>query len=383
MNKELPYWIALAHTPKVLTKKKNDIIVEFYNDDKTIIDFFEASLDLWRTQYLLTETEIDYFIQARNALPNFSFLTEDLINQGYDLIPIISKKYSPTLKKNLGRRYAPPLLYTKGNTQLMHQPSVAIVGARAASPAALTFTENVAKSATTDKKVVVSGFARGVDQQALVSAVKHKGQSIIVLPQGITTFQSGFKKYYQQIISGDVLVISTFYPNAPWSVGQAMARNPIIYGLASEIYVAESSNKGGTWSGAIDGLKKGRTIYVRKPNANEKNANSELIQKGAIAVDIQGEKSHKAYQIPTPNQLSIALEPKDSISNIDHQIQHLLKKKPMTGKEIITQLKLTWSPQKTASYLKKLDFIQITKGADNINLYQLTGIDYSQQLELF
>ena len=126
---------------------------------------------------------------------------------------------------------------------------------------------------------VVSGFAKGVDKQALDSAIKYKGQSIIVLPQGILTFTSGFKTYYKQIVDGDVLVLSTFFPKAPWQKELAMARNPIIYGLADEIYVAESSEKGGTWSGVVDGLHKKRKIYVRKPGSNEKNANNLLIQK--------------------------------------------------------------------------------------------------------
>jgi predicted Rossmann fold nucleotide-binding protein DprA/Smf involved in DNA uptake len=39
------------------------------------------------------------------------------------------------------------------------------------------------------------------------------------------------------------LVLSTFHPKAVWSVGLAMARNPIIYGLADEIFVAESREK--------------------------------------------------------------------------------------------------------------------------------------------
>jgi hypothetical protein len=35
----------------------------------------------------------------------------------------------------------------------------------------------------------------------------------------------------------------------------------------------------------MDGLRKGRKIYVRKPEPNENNANYLLIQKGAIAFD--------------------------------------------------------------------------------------------------
>ena len=171
---------------------------------------------------------------------------------------------------------------------IMKEKSIAIVGSRKANDASLAFTDNIAKKASADYKVIVSGFAKGVDKQSLDSSLKYKGQSIIVLPQGITTFKSGYKKYYKQIIEGDVLVLSTFYPKAPWSVPLAMARNPIIYGLASEIYVAESSEKGGTWLGVIDGLRKGRKIYVRKPQLKEKNANNILIQKGAIPVDFEG-----------------------------------------------------------------------------------------------
>ena len=72
-----------------------------------------------------------------------------------------------------------------------------------------------------------------------------------------------------------------------------MGRNVYIYGLAEKIYVAESNFEGGTWSGVIDGLKKGRIIYVRKPEASEKNANTHLIEKGATPVDMHGDPLEK------------------------------------------------------------------------------------------
>ena len=232
-----------------------------------------------------------------------------MFSQGYELIPITSPEYSKTLKQNLKVAHSPALLYVKGNKQLLHENSMAIVGSRAAEGKSLAFTDNMAKLATKDFKVVVSGFAKGVDKQALDSAIKYKGQSIIVLPQGITTFNSGFKTYYKQIVDGDVLVLSTFHPKAVWSAGLAMARNPIIYGLADEIFVAESSEKGGTWSGVMDGLRKGRKIYVRKPEANEKNANILLIQKGAIAVDYNGIENAKSVYTEQSTTTSIVQEP--------------------------------------------------------------------------
>ena len=75
----------------------------------------------------------------------------------------------------------------------------------------------------------------------------------------------------------------------PWSIGLAMGRNKYIYGLANKIFIAESDDKGGTWSGAIEGLKKGWDLYVRLAEIEEKNANNALIIKGAKIVDEEGQ----------------------------------------------------------------------------------------------
>lgn len=355
MDKELSYWLALAHVPKVKTKRKNEIVVRLFEQGKSVIDFFHSEQSSWKNEYDLTDSETQLFKEAFSELSNYAFMVEDLLEQGYNILPITSKEYSPTLKKNLGRSYAPPVIYTKGNLQIMKEKSIAIVGSRKANENSLAFTDNVAKKASEEYKVVVSGFAKGVDKQALDSALKYKGQSIIVLPQGISTFNSGFKKYYKQIIEGDVLVLSTFYPKAPWSVQLAMARNPIIYGLASEIYVAESSDKGGTWSGVMDGLRKGRTIYVRKPNPREKNANGLLISKGAKAVDDLGNISE--YSIKE-SQSSIVSEPLAESNGTESRILDLLRNGAFDSKSIVEKLKIDWTARKVTSFLKKQDEIE-------------------------
>jgi predicted Rossmann fold nucleotide-binding protein DprA/Smf involved in DNA uptake len=288
MTNEIPYWLSLANLPKWGPVKTMGLIIRFYHERQiSLVDFFHLPEDQWRDVFNLKPQEIDDLKLAKSEVTNYAFLAESLLNEGYEILPVISPEYSKTLKENL-KAHAPVVIYVKGNKQILHEKSIAIVGSRTASDLALQFTDNVAKTASEEYKVVVSGFAKGVDKQALDSAIKYKGQSIIVLPQGIMTFDSGFKKYYKQIVDGDVLVLSTFHPKAPWKVELAMARNPVIYGLASEIFVAESSDKGGTWSGVVDGLRKNRKIFVRKPEVNEKNANNLLIEKGAVAVDSFG-----------------------------------------------------------------------------------------------
>jgi len=356
MDKELTYWLALAHVPKIHTKKKNELIVRLFEQGKSIVDFFEAEPSVWSDDYDFNPNEVALFSEAKKELSNYAFLVEDLLEQGYHILPITSGDYPPTLKKNLGRSYAPPVVYTKGNLQVLKEQSIAIVGSRKANDSSLEFTDNVAKNASRDYKVVVSGFAKGVDKQALDSAIKYKGQSIIVLPQGIATFQSGFKKYYKQIIEGDVLVLSVFHPKAPWSVQLAMGRNPIIYGLASEIYVAESGDKGGTWSGVMDGLRKGRTIYVRKPQPTEKNANPLLISKGGKAVDLEGNST--SYDLSEETKSTVS-EP--TVNETEARIIELLKTGVYPAKKIVDALKLDWSTRKVSDFLKTHDDVVTLK----------------------
>lgn len=382
MNKEGPYWIALAHLPRWGHSKINNLIVKFYHENKiSVEEFFNLSENEWQQKYFLDPKQISDLHQAKSELASNAFLAEDFFNQGYELIPITSPEFSKTLKANLKATHSPSVIYVKGNKKILEEKSIAIVGSRDASEIALEFTDNIAKLASKEYKVIVSGFAKGVDKQALDSAINYKGQSIIVLPQGIMTFGSGFKKYYSQIINGDVLVLSTFFPKAPWKAELAMARNPVIYGLASEIYVAESSEKGGTWSGVVDGLRKQRKIYVRQPGSGENNANLLLIQKGAIPVDFNGNELPRIYDTPGIEHLSLANEASESAA-IDLRIRSAFNGKPLTARELIKKLDLSWTSKKLNAYLKQLDFIEIVKEKKK-TLYKLRGMSDTTQASLF
>lgn len=365
IKQELTYWVTLASIPKMWTKRKNEIYANCYTHKPqiSIIDLFEDSSN-WDVVGL-SELERTLFEDARLQLANNSFLVEELMAQGYEILPITHEEYPKLLKKNL-KYNAPTVIYIKGNKSLLQEPSIAIVGSRSADAKSLSFTDNIARKVTVDNKVVVSGFAKGVDRQALDSAVIANGKSIIVLPQGIMTFSSGFRQYFKHIAQGRVLVMSTFAPKAPWSVEFAMARNLIIYGMASEIYVAQSDDKGGTWSGVIDGLRKNRPIYVRYPDKNEKNANLLLIQKGATAVDMNGNALHLSEEEQkSPEQLKK--------EKMDADIMAILNNIEMiSAKELVSRLHIDWKDDKMKRYLDSLPNVEKTKVKNRV-FYHLKG----------
>ncbi len=285
-NNELTYWTALAHMPweHGNQKKKMELYCECFKKGYSIIDLFERP-DV-RKEIGVFPQEEAYFMAVHEQLPNYAFMLEDLQNQGFHVIPVTSPEYPQALKKNLGKD-APFIIYVKGDKTLLNEESTAIVGSRNANQRSLEFTDNIARKATRENKVVVSGFARGVDRRALDATVEAGGRSIIVLPQGIASFRPP-KMYHKGIRDRKIAIISYFHPNAGWIVGNAMDRNKVIYGLAKEIYAAQSDDHGGTWDGVNKGLKNKQDVKVRIPEPREKNANWILIKKGAKAVDFEG-----------------------------------------------------------------------------------------------
>jgi DNA processing protein len=367
---ENTYWIAIAHLPSWTTERTNQLLSIILKErGLSLSEYFELSPSDREVLFPMQSKEAAAMDFVQQDFPRLAFLAEQLHNEGYRLIPINSPDFPAALKSNLKVKSCPPLLYAKGKIELLHEEAVAIVGSRKAGAAALNFTDKVAAKCASEGKVVVSGYAKGVDQQAMDSALAAGGKSIIVLPQGILTFQSGFKKHYEAIVNGKLLVISTFFPKAGWEVGLAMARNAYIYGQATEIYAAESDSKGGTWEGVMDGLKRQRKIYVRQPLKGEKNANDRLIAMGAFAVDQEGNpvQSPTVYQKETVSDFGILSEEKQDFkaakTDMLQEVLRLLQSGPLTAKELILALKMPdWDVRKLGAALKKNPQVRVVSG---------------------
>jgi predicted Rossmann fold nucleotide-binding protein DprA/Smf involved in DNA uptake len=149
-----------------------------------------------------------------------------------------------------------------------------------------------------------------------------------------------------------------------------MARNSYIYGLAREIYVAETDSKGGTWEGAMDGLRRHRTVYVRIPEPGETNANRKLIDLGAVPVSMDGvvmnlggESSVELFEQTRSHD---AKDPEAGYDNAardyEKEIFEFLKHGAYTSKEIRLALKIDWDARKLTAFLRKNQNVKILPG---------------------
>lgn len=238
MNKEAVYWIALAHLNKWEHSKINALIHEFYTENKiSIEDFFNLSEKEWKLKYPIDEKDIQDLQKAKATMANHAFMAENLFSKGYELIPITLPEYPVGLKHTLDKSGAPPLLYIKGNKELLKEKLIAINEQNNIDLKALKFKNKITNKALKFKKVIVSGLDEEItDKQLAEPFIKQKGRKIIVLPQGISTFTKGFKLYYKPIVKGDMLVLSIFQPMTPWSERRVKVCKPIVYSLAEEVY---------------------------------------------------------------------------------------------------------------------------------------------------
>lgn len=228
--------------------------------------------------------------------------TERWSNGGLHVISRSDDSYPRRLREHLGRS-APPLLWSVGDLAIADSEGVAIVGSRDLDEDAALWAAAVAAECAQQRLTVVSGGARGVDQIAMAAALEAGGRVIAVLPEGLGR-PSVTSKYREAVVDGRLLLLSAFYPDAGFSVGNAMARNKSIYGLANvAVIVRADAHQGGTWAGAEEELRRDNAIplLVRaiEPMAE---GNRLLIRKGArpFPEELRSDLRSLFVEIPRP-----------------------------------------------------------------------------------
>ena len=178
------------------------------------------------------------------------------------------EEYPKQFKDRMGAS-APPIIYGCGDIDLFDTEGIAIVGSRNADTESLVFARNVGRLSADFGLTVVSGGAKGIDQSATGGVIDADGCAIAVLANGL--YRAAIASENRILISDDrLLLISPFDPGAGFNVGNAMGRNKLIFALSNAGLAVESEyNKGGTWAGATEQLKRLKFVpmFVRATGA--------------------------------------------------------------------------------------------------------------------
>lgn len=183
----------------------------------------------------------------------------------------------------------PPILYYRGNLDLLNAASVGMCGARDASVDGLEAARVAGRTVAAAGLAIVSGNARGVDTETHVAAIAAGGSTIIVLAEGIARFRVKSALRAAGLDPAQLLVLSQFPPRQGWTVGGAMTRNAIIAGLGVALVVIEAGASGGTLDAGLKGIELKRPVLALDFQSGARPGNELLFNRGAIRVSSTGE----------------------------------------------------------------------------------------------
>ncbi len=186
--------------------------------------------------------------------------------------------YPIRLKKRL-KTDSPAILFGCGNRALLNTGGLGVVGSRNATEQDLAYSRDLGALAAGNGYSIVSGGARGVDESAMLGALEAEGTVIGVLADNLLRVCSSVR-YRRHLVANNLVLISTFYPQAGFNAGNAMQRNKYIYCLSDAAMVVHSGVKGGTWSGAMEDVKKQWVPLWVKRTSDSKAGNGAIVKAG-------------------------------------------------------------------------------------------------------
>jgi DNA processing protein len=190
--------------------------------------------------------------------------------------------YPDRLRRFVG---APPHFFYKGRIGLVNDLGIGVCGSRNASAEGLRAAHACGEDAVKAGAMVVSGYAKGVDTEAHLAALKSGGNTVAVLAEGIDHFR--VKNQYlefEDAANSRMLVLSQFPPAQPWTVGAAMTRNQVVVGISAALIVIEAGETGGTLKAGETALRGGRPVFVLQTGPHSVG-NEQLLAAGAHVID--------------------------------------------------------------------------------------------------
>ena len=181
----------------------------------------------------------------------------------------------------------PDVIYGLGDPRVLACPSLAIVGARRATPYGLAIAEMAARVASECNVVVVSGGAMGCDHAAGRAALSAGGRTIVVSGCGAdVVYPSTSRDVFEGAVArGGAVVSAERWGSGPrrWAFPK---RNALIAALSRVLIVTEAGQRSGTMSTADSAAELGRTVYaipgsIFSPNSSGTNR---LICEGARVI---------------------------------------------------------------------------------------------------
>ena len=271
-------WLALALTPGLGARTAGKLLREFGSPDA----IFNASLTALEGQHL--PAAVAQALHSRRPLSDAAKELAQVQAAGCRLLTWDEPQYPARLREIYD---PPPLLYVRGNVELLNRHLISVVGARRPTPYGNQMAERISRDLADRGLVISSGLARGIDASAHKGALSSAtGATIGVLGCGIdVVYPKENKKIFEQMEQRGAIISE--FPIGTFPAPQNFPiRNRIIAGMALGVVVVEGAQYSGSLITARLAMEFGREVFgvpghVTQPSSFGPN---QLIKQGAKLV---------------------------------------------------------------------------------------------------
>lgn len=275
--------------PKGISRLLNEIGNRQSNDIRlSDLKMWNLSADSLQQEYKLHPKAVECIITKKDELLTECLKLSDYTNQlGINVITICDSDY-PSALKNYSSS-PPPILYAHGNLSLLHDQKYAVVSSSHISPFAVEKTRQISSILAEKGLAVVTSHNTYSYQISGLAAKSRNAPLVLVLDRGIlSAFPQGLgwepvaqaRIWNLRFDPSKDFVLSQFRLYDNWIGSNARERDRMVFALADIVVGVEIRSGGVMESECMRAEKKGREVYVYKPDESIPSGNEYLIGNG-------------------------------------------------------------------------------------------------------
>ena len=249
---------------------------------------WQAGVESWR-QLGIHHSHLTRHEHPEKTRASIDTIQQALIEEKYGLLFADQLNYPAQLLEIYD---PPPLLFYRGNSELLRWVQIAIVGSRKPTAHAQKITFDMAQYLAQAGYVITSGLAIGVDKRAHLGALAQtdvacQGRTVGVMGTGIDiNYPNHHDHLFSQIIEQGGCIISELLPHTLPHKHTFPRRNRLVAGLSLATIVTEATIKSGSLITARLTSEQGKQVFAIPSHIDNSNAEGchHLIREGATLV---------------------------------------------------------------------------------------------------
>lgn len=284
---EIKYWLALLRAPGIGCSRFMTLLSQFSAPREVFIAAKSHSSRHFtaRNNHLSDET------LAYLRDPHWDIIENDLqwLSLENNGVMTIQDPSYPKLLREI--HDPPPLLFYRGNPDLLNHPQIAIVGSRNPSSDGAETAFEFAKHLSNAGFAITSGLALGIDAATHHGALAARKLTVAVAGTGLDRVYPARNRDLAHEIARHGVLVSEFAPGTAPLAANFPRRNRIISGLSVGSLVVEAAKQSGSLITARLAMEQSREVFaipgsIHNPLAKGCHA---LIRQGAKLVETAGD----------------------------------------------------------------------------------------------